>query len=106
MYLGRVVETGTCDEIFGNPKHPHTRALLREAPNISVGKKRFTPLKRHVPSPPAPPRGCHFHPRCDMAQLNCQAQRPPLDTVGSEAHVACFFPNVDTSVASVPAGAE
>ncbi|MEL7151860.1 MAG: ABC transporter ATP-binding protein [Pseudomonadota bacterium] len=106
MYLGRVVETGTCDEIFGDPKHPYTRALLREAPNISVGKKRFTPLKGEVPSPLDPPRGCHFHPRCDMAQSHCQTQRPTLDTVGPEAHVACFFPNVDTSAASVPAVAE
>jgi peptide/nickel transport system ATP-binding protein len=86
MYLGRVVEEGTNEEIFGNPKHPYTRALLSAVPQVDVdsGVEKIT-LSGDVPSPINPPDGCHFHPRCPQARPECAASYP--DSVSfSDSH--------------------
>ncbi len=64
MYLGRVVESGPTPELFAAPNHPYTQALLAEAGKVEPGKRTFVPIKGEIPSPLAPPPGCHFHPRC------------------------------------------
>lgn len=89
MYLGRIVESGPAREVCGSPRHPYTRALLSAVPQIgSDGKKRII-LEGDVPSPLNPPTGCHFHPRCPLAQDRCRSESPSL---GSEPHAcACFF---------------
>ena len=79
MYLGTVVERGTVDEIFHDPKHPYTQALLRSIPTIGSGtRQRLTPIRGMVPHPSDRPTGCPYHPRCDsfIAGL-CDVQDPP-----------------------------
>ncbi len=65
MYLGRIVEYGSVEEIFRKPKHPYTESLLEAVPSLTE-KKPFEPLVGDVPSPLYPPQGCHFHPRCPI----------------------------------------
>ncbi|RCW23916.1 peptide/nickel transport system ATP-binding protein [Ciceribacter lividus] len=68
MYLGRVIETGTVDEIFYEPKHPYTQALLRSIPRLGGEKtRRLRTIRGSVPDPYSVPQGCSFHPRCDHA---------------------------------------
>jgi len=78
MYLGRVVESATPDELFDNPKHPYTQALIRELPSVTDRRRVFTPIKGEIPSPLHPPAGCHFHPRCPKAFDRCRVERPVL----------------------------
>ncbi len=91
MYLGRVVETGPTDEIFGKPNHPYTRALLAEATTMEVKKKTFVAIKGEIPSPLNPPSGCHFHPRCPHAMGICEQERPVLREVAPMRLTACHL---------------
>jgi oligopeptide/dipeptide ABC transporter ATP-binding protein len=91
MYLGRVVESATPDELFDNPKHPYTQALIRELPSVTDRRRVFTPIKGEIPSPLHPPPGCHFHPRCPMTFDRCHADRPALKE-NADGHVsACHL---------------
>ena len=65
MYLGKIIEIGSTNEIFQNPKHPYTKSLLESIPDIET-RKAFQLIKGDVPSPLNPPAGCHFHPRCPI----------------------------------------
>ncbi len=77
MYLGRIVEEGTTDEIFDSPKHPYTQALLSAAPQVSQDRKQEKIiLEGDVPSPINPPKGCHFHPRCPKTMDSCRNAYP------------------------------
>jgi peptide/nickel transport system ATP-binding protein len=90
MYLGRIVELAPADALFAAPGHPYTQALLREAPSLDR-KRDFEPIKGEIPSPLAPPPGCHFHPRCPYAVARCRTEKPELRTTaqaGAQA-VAC-----------------
>src|SRR3546814_15308645 len=78
MYLGRVVEIAPTDELFSAPNHPYTQALLREVPRLDSRHRSFEPVKGEIPSPLAPPPGCHFHPRCPFAMDRCRAEQPML----------------------------
>lgn len=86
MYLGEIVEKATADELFGNPQHPYTKALLRAVP-VEHPRKRGTRtvLQGQVPSPRNLPTGCHFCPRCPEAIPICSEVDPPLTDI-SEAH--------------------
>jgi oligopeptide transport system ATP-binding protein len=79
MYLGRVVELASCDEVFENPQHPYTKALLAAVPvpdpSVEAGRV-VQPLAGEVPSPINPPPGCVFHPRCPIAVEDCTRERP------------------------------
>jgi oligopeptide transport system ATP-binding protein len=81
MYLGRIVEFAECDELFDNPLHPYTQALLAAVPvpdpTVEAGRSA-RPLSGEVPSPINPPSGCVFHPRCPVAVAECKATRPEL----------------------------
>jgi len=90
MYLGRIVEMGRRDEIFDDPLHPYTQALLSATPSPDPERRRERILLRgEVPSPLNPPPGCRFHPRCPSAEARCREEDPP--TRGSGEHtVACF----------------
>lgn len=93
MYLGRIVEITNAPELYANPLHPYTKALLSAVPipNPTLEKsRRRILLKGEVPSPAHPPTGCHFHPRCEMATAECREQRPSLRNVGGGHEVACF----------------
>jgi len=91
MYLGRVVESAATEALFGEPLHPYTRALLDDLPTLSRRKRQFRPLQGEVPSPLAPPPGCHFHPRCPLAGPRCQRERPALRDSGQGHAVACHL---------------
>jgi oligopeptide transport system ATP-binding protein len=82
MYLGRIVETSDWKELFANPKHPYTQALLSAIPQVGEGKKLMQKsLTGEVPSPLNPPTGCHFHPRCNKKFEPCENKVPTLKTV-------------------------
>jgi oligopeptide/dipeptide ABC transporter ATP-binding protein len=91
MYLGRFVETGAADEVFARPRHPYTRALLDAVPVAMPGvRRRVVVVGGDVPSPLAPPAGCHFHPRCPHAIDRCRVEAPIVEsTTGSDGAVAC-----------------
>jgi len=83
MYLGRIAELATRDEIFKNPTHPYTRALLAAIPRIGEGKRKVVKsLTGEVPSPINPPSGCTFHPRCAFKMDRCSSDVPKLMGVG------------------------
>jgi oligopeptide transport system ATP-binding protein len=92
MYLGRIVEMADCDELFDNPMHPYTQALLSAVPipdpRVEV-RRTFRPAPGEVPSPINPPSGCVFHPRCPMAVDNCKKARPELREMRPGHWVAC-----------------
>ena len=93
MYLGRIVELADAAELYANPRHPYSAALLSAAsiadPDLADRRERIV-LTGDVPSPVNPPSGCHFHPRCPKAQEICARQAPKL--VGDGHLVACHFP--------------
>ncbi len=93
MYLGRIVEIGTCDQLFENPHHPYTQALLSAIPvPIPKQKKERVVLEGDVPNPINPPPGCHFHPRCRYATDACKTGAPPKTVEVSTGHqVACHL---------------
>jgi oligopeptide transport system ATP-binding protein len=92
MYLGRIVELADCDELFDNPLHPYTRALLDAVPvpdPTIEATRSFRPVKGEVPSPMNPPSGCVFHPRCPIAVETCSRARPELRELRPGHWVAC-----------------
>jgi oligopeptide transport system ATP-binding protein len=94
MYLGKIVEQAPRDELYGNPRHPYTRALLSAVPDPHPGaRKERMRLGGDVPSPINPPAGCAFHPRCPYAEERCRVEVPRLETGAREHAVACHvFP--------------
>ncbi|MDI6893053.1 MAG: dipeptide ABC transporter ATP-binding protein [Bacillota bacterium] len=92
MYLGKLVEVASADELFAEPYHPYTEALLSAipVPNPEVRRERIV-LEGDVPSPINPPPGCRFHTRCRYAQPQCREAEPPLREVGSGRMVACHL---------------
>jgi peptide/nickel transport system ATP-binding protein len=104
MYLGRVVESAPADELFAHPNHPYTQALLAEVGRVEPRKRTFVPIKGEIPSPLAPPPGCHFHPRCPYAMPICQQSVPALDTVAPGHRSACWL-NATTRAAAPDAAA-
>ncbi|MFG1495189.1 peptide ABC transporter ATP-binding protein [Saccharospirillum sp. HFRX-1] len=91
MYLGKVVEYGSTEQIFGNPQHPYTRALLSSTPRIEP-EKRIDKIRLtgELPSPLNPPSGCAFHGRCQFANERCSAETPVLKEQSDASTVACF----------------
>jgi oligopeptide transport system ATP-binding protein len=94
MYLGKIVEIASRDEIYLNPRHPYTRALLSAIPTIDASNKpERIKLPGEMPSPINPPSGCAFHPRCPYAQDVCTKVEPKLETGRGGHAVACHvFP--------------
>ncbi len=92
MYLGRIVEIADKTELFKNPRHPYTQALLASVPIANPKLKRLKPLvDGDVPSPVNPPSGCAFHTRCRYAIDRCKVERPPLIDAGAGHQVACLL---------------
>jgi len=91
MYLGRVVESASTEDIFARANHPYTQALLKQVPRLDTRKTQFKPIVGEIPSPLAPPTGCHFHPRCPHAMPRCKEEAPPLKEIGSGHLSACHL---------------
>jgi len=91
MYLGKIAELAEKDEIFQNPLHPYTEALLSAIPSIRQKKKKRILLPGSVPSPLNPPPGCRFHTRCHKVLPVCDKEEPPLKDVGEGHLVACHL---------------
>jgi oligopeptide transport system ATP-binding protein len=91
MYLGRIVEMGPSRQLYRDPRHPYTQALLSSVPVADPTLKRQgIILEGEVPSPINPPSGCHFHPRCSVRNIDCSKQEPSLREVGPLHYVSCF----------------
>jgi peptide/nickel transport system ATP-binding protein len=91
MYLGRVVEIAPTKALFAAPNHPYTQALLAEVPRLDRRRRRFAPIQGEIPSPLAPPPGCHFHPRCPHAFARCAAEAPALREIAPGRFSACHL---------------
>ncbi|MFA7178829.1 MAG: ABC transporter ATP-binding protein, partial [Dehalococcoidales bacterium] len=95
MYLGKIVEYGDPSDIFTQPMHPYTQALILSTPIPDPNHKRGKlVLPGEVPSPSNPPSGCRFHPRCLRATEICSETEPILEDRGSNRKVACWHPLV------------
>ena len=91
MYLGRVIEIAPTATIFSAPAHPYTRLLLESVPDPDPRRRRHVAVPvGDVPSPIDPPAGCHFHPRCPLAQERCRVEAPSLTPRGPEHAAACW----------------
>ena len=94
MYLGRLVENGTPDEIFSSPKHPYTEALISAVPQADPDvPKNHQTLIGEIPNPASPPTGCYFHPRCAYATDECKITNPDLTTDKSGRSFSCHHAN-------------
>lgn len=94
MYLGRLVEVGNADTILASPMHPYTAALVRSQPTpvpAALRPQRQPALTGEIPSPLAPPSGCHFRTRCPYATELCAAEQPPLREIEPGRFAACHF---------------
>jgi peptide/nickel transport system ATP-binding protein/oligopeptide transport system ATP-binding protein len=100
MYLGKIVEIGPNEAVYGFPRHPYTGALLSAVPvaDPSGGKRKRQLLSGDVPSPANPPRACRFHTRCPKAQEVCATEAPPLEDKGTGTLAACHFPLTEDEV--------
>lgn len=93
MYLGRIVERGPVEQIFHNPRHPYTRALLRSIPSIlAKPRSKLETIVGSIPHPYNRPKGCPFHPRCgDVIKGRCDVEMPLLLNVDASTAVSCFL---------------
>ncbi len=92
MYLGRIVEQGSTDDLFTSPLHPYTRALLSAIPDLSTSAvKASVAVRGDIPSAVSPPSGCHFHPRCPFSKQICSEQSPQLEEKTPGHLAACHF---------------
>ncbi len=90
MYLGRIVESGSREAIFGRPAHPYTRALMASAPSARE-RRPAQVLQGEIPSPLSPPSGCAFRTRCPRAEARCARETPLPRTIAPGQQVACHF---------------
>lgn len=94
VYLGNVCEIASADQLYQNPKHPYTQALISASPvpdpSVALGKKIIL-LEGDLPSPLDPPSGCAFHTRCPIARESCAELKPVLEDAGDGHHVACLY---------------
>jgi oligopeptide/dipeptide ABC transporter ATP-binding protein len=92
MYLGRLAEMAPTDQLFAEPKHPYTQALLSAVPSVQRRKqRRRLVLAGDVPTPFNPPQGCRFHTRCPLVMDKCRQVEPRWQDTGSGHFVACHL---------------
>ncbi|HEX4782393.1 MAG TPA: ABC transporter ATP-binding protein [Usitatibacter sp.] len=91
MYLGRVVESAPTAELYAQPNHPYTQALVAEVPRMEARHRAYQPIRGEIPSALAPPPGCHFHPRCPHAFARCREEVPRLRPIAPGRLSACHL---------------
>ena len=95
MYLGRIVEQGSVEEVLNNPLHPYTQALLAAVPSIEAStegvERKVLKVEGEMPSPVNPPSGCHFHPRCPLVMDECRREYPSQRTLEGTHVTRCFL---------------
>jgi len=91
MYLGRIVETATTEELFARPLHPYTRALMESVPRLGEDKERLSTIRGNVPGLNRIPSGCSFHPRCPIAEEICRREAPVSRDMGGGHQVECHL---------------
>lgn len=94
MYLGHLVEIAPAEDLYQNPKHPYTQALISAIPEFNKEKKQRIILEGDLPSPSNPPSGCLFHTRCPIAKDICKEKRPQMEHISQRHQVACFYTGV------------
>jgi peptide/nickel transport system ATP-binding protein/oligopeptide transport system ATP-binding protein len=101
MYLGKIVEIGPSDALYGFPRHPYTGALLSAVPvaDPALARERRPLVSGDVPSPVNPPPACRFHTRCPKVQERCRIEEPALAPKGTGTEAACHFPLTEEEVA-------
>jgi len=92
MYAGRIVEEGSVEQLFSEPRHPYTRGLFDAIPRLDGGRERLIPIPGTVPNPKDLPEGCSFSPRCSRAVEVCRSERPPLLSLEGGRKLACTRP--------------
>jgi peptide/nickel transport system ATP-binding protein len=90
LYLGRLVEEASPEDLFETPKHPYTQMLLEAAPQMDGFGREVQPPEGEIPDPINPPSGCAFHPRCPIAQEVCKRDRPAMRQING-IRVACHL---------------
>ncbi|MFA6815860.1 MAG: ABC transporter ATP-binding protein, partial [Lentisphaeria bacterium] len=90
MYLGKIVESGNCSDIFEHPLHPYTQALISAIPTPGTAPQNRIILKGEIPSPLNPPSGCAFHPRCPYATDRCKKEFPELRKLNNQI-LSCHY---------------
>ncbi|MCM3088630.1 ABC transporter ATP-binding protein [Bhargavaea ginsengi] len=104
MYLGKMVELAGRDELFNNPLHPYSHALLDAVPIPDPKfRKEHELIEGEIPSPSNPPSGCRFHPRCPYATAKCREEEPEYREVLPDHFIACHHPLLDEDTSIVPA---
>jgi peptide/nickel transport system ATP-binding protein len=91
MYLANIIEIGSVEEIFYDPKHPYTAALIKSIPSTKGNMGEVKPIPGPIPDPVFPPPGCKFHPRCQYAFDKCKKEKPELIDIGGGRFVACHL---------------
>jgi peptide/nickel transport system ATP-binding protein len=92
MYLGRIVERGSVEEVLRSPRHPYTQALLSAVPLLDqAGERKVIRLQGELPSAANPPAGCHFHPRCPQAMPACRLEYPEPVRIRGSHEVSCLL---------------
>ena len=106
MYLGRIVEQGSVDEVLRSPQHPYTRALLSAVPTLDPRNRReIIRLEGDLPTAANPPPGCHFHPRCPQAMSACSDRYPASIAVSATHKVKCLLHELPGSVTATQVAA-
>jgi len=105
MYLGQIVEEAEAARLFASPEHPYTEALLNEMPSVKAGRRTYQPVEGEIPSPIAPPPGCHFHPRCRSAMPRCASEAPPLFALAGDARSRCWLSEAPAAETTATSGA-
>ncbi|MBM3596786.1 MAG: ABC transporter ATP-binding protein [Alphaproteobacteria bacterium] len=106
MYAGRIVETGTARDVYGDPRHPYTIALLRSVPRLDRPRRaRLDPIEGQPPDLTRLGKGCSFRPRCRFAIATCAEAPPPLETAGERDHRSACFRSHELTKAAAEAAA-